>query len=61
MNTTKTKQARKPRIQKPIKLIVEHEFIGNQTIYEALTPIIIEDLQRKVKENRTFDCTGDKA
>jgi hypothetical protein len=61
MTATKTKQARKPRKSKPITIIVEHEFVGIQTVSEALTPIIIDDLQRKINEIRTIDSINDTA
>ena len=61
MTTTKQRKARKPRQRQSNTIIVEHEFIGTQTIYEALTPIIVNDLQRKIERIRTFDSSGDKA
>ena len=61
MKNIKQRQQRKPRIKKPVKIIVEHEFIGTQTIYEALTPIIIDDIQRKIDKIGTIDSLSDTA
>ena len=61
MTTTKQPHSRKARKKQTTKIIIEHEFVGNQTIIEALAPVIIEDLKQKMEDNRTFDCTSDSA
>jgi hypothetical protein len=61
MTTAKSKQAQKPRKQELVNIIVEHEFVGSQTIVEALTPIIIGDLQRKIEKIRTIDNLGNSS
>lgn len=61
MNATTEKQPRKPRPRTAVRLIVEHEFIGDKTLAEAFIPVIVEDLQRKAEQFRTFDKQHDTA
>jgi len=35
-----------------VKIIVERESIGNATPIQAILPIVMEDLKRKMEENR---------
>ena len=55
MTNTARKQTRKPRARTSVILIVEREFVGDKTVTEALIPVIVDDLRRKVEQGRTFD------
>jgi len=61
MNTSASKQTRKPRARTPVTVIVEREFVGDKTVSEALMPVILEDLRRKADELRTLDNPPDSA
>ena len=39
----------------PIIVVVQREFVGNQSLLEAFIPVIYEDIRRKLETNRTID------
>lgn len=41
--------------KKAVKIIVEREFVGKQSISDAFIPIIYEDIRSSVEQNPTFD------
>jgi len=55
MKSKTDKPIRKSRVRTPVTVIVEHEFVGDKTISEALIPVIFEELRRKAEKIRTLD------
>lgn len=43
--------------KKPVQVSVTHEFVGIQSLAQAFTPVIYEDIRKQVEEiqNRTLD------
>ena len=61
MNMNMEKQARKPRSRTPVKIIVQHEFVGEKSLSDAFVPVIVEDLRRKLEPARTLDTLPESA
>ena len=53
--TAPSTKHRKPRTRLPVKINISRYFIGNKTIAEAFIPVIVDSLQQKQSEIRTFD------
>ena len=43
----------KPR-QRPV-VIVQREYTGNRSVVDALVPVLLDDLRRKLEPPRTLD------
>lgn len=41
-----------------VKVKVQREFIGSQSLTEAFIPVIYEDIHRKLIDSRTIDNEG---
>lgn len=56
----KTIPEKKKRItaKKPVRVVINREFVGTQTIPEAFIPIIYEDIRKSAAQADTLD-TGD--
>ncbi len=56
-NTDNLSSEKKTRIthKNPITVVVQREFVGNQSLLEAFIPVVYEDIRRKLEANRTID------
>lgn len=54
MNET-TKKKKRITPKNGVQIIVDREFIGEQSLSEAFIPILYDDLRKTLEENRTLD------
>ena len=47
----KKNRAAKP----PVQIIIKREFVGEKSLADAITPIIYDDIRKKLEETDTFD------
>lgn len=54
MNET-TKKKKRITPTNGVKIIVDREFIGEQSLSEVFIPILYDDLRKTLEDNRTLD------
>ena len=54
MNET-TKKKKRITPKNGVKIIVDREFIGEQSLSEVFIPILYDDLRKTLEDNRTLD------
>lgn len=45
--------------KKAVQIIVTHEFVGTQSLEDALVPIICDDIRKQIDAIRTLDNEDD--
>lgn len=55
MQHTEMEKKKNSAAKPPVQIIVKREFVGDKSLADVITPIIYDDIRRKLEESDTFD------
>lgn len=55
MQNTSMEKKKNRAAKPPVQIIIKREFVGEKSLADAITPIIYDDIRKKLEETDTFD------